>query len=152
MQRDPRGEIARRPAPGFTLIELVIVVLVIAILTAIAYPSYVKYVARTNRKAAEACLSEYANYMERYYTTNLRYDRDSASAPNTLPALDCVSAGQTGTKYTYSFQGALTANTYAVRAVPIGVQQTNDAQCGTLALDQAGTRTASGSSGAAQCW
>ena len=65
--RLPRGSVQQ----GFTLIELMIVVAIIAIIAAIAYPSYINSVVKTKRAAAEGCVSEYANYMERYYTTNL---------------------------------------------------------------------------------
>ena len=137
---------------GFTLIELMIVVAVIAILTAIAYPSYVSYIIKTNRKAAEGCLSEYANYMERYYTTNLRYDQDSLGNKNILPGLDCASAQQTGSSYGYSFSGAPTQSAYTVQAVPTGAQLTRDTQCGTLTLNQTGFRNDSGTDPVASCW
>jgi type IV pilus assembly protein PilE len=126
---------------GFTLIELMIVVAIIAIIVAIAYPSYTRYITHTHRTAAEACLSEYANYMERYYTTNLRYDEDSDGNDNSLPDLDCASAGQTGANYKYTFaDGELTQSTYVLQAVPQGVQADRDTQCATLALDQTGQR------------
>jgi type IV pilus assembly protein PilE len=152
--------VARRGTPriariargtGFTLIELMIVVAVIAILAAIAYPSYVSYITKTNRKAAEGCLSGYANYMERYYTTNLRYDQDSGGNKNTLPSLDCSTAQQTGNYYTYTLSAA-DQSTFTVKATPIGVQLSRDTQCGTLTLNQAGTRTKSGTGTVATCW
>lgn len=128
---------------GFTLIEVMIVVAIIAILAAIAYPAYYKHIVRTRRVAAEGCLSQYANYMERYYTTNLRYDQDTSSTPvpNSPPTLDCAGTSQTGNDYQYSLvASALTASTYTVQAVPKNAQLTNDTMCGTLSLDQAGNR------------
>ncbi|MHA6204272.1 type IV pilin protein [Dyella soli] len=147
---------ARRPGwrqLGFTLIETMIVVAIIAILAAIAYPSYVSHIAKANRVAAEGCLSEVANYMERYYTTYLRYDQDPSTAtanPYTLPG--CASATQTGANYTYPAPTVLTATAYTITAVPTGTQAARDARCGTLTLDQTGTRTVSGSNGTAACW
>jgi type IV pilus assembly protein PilE len=140
---------------GFTLIELMIVVLIIAILASIAYPSYISYMTRTHRVAAEGCLSEYANYMERYYATNLRYDQNSAGTANSLPALDCAAATQTGANYSYDLptaSSALGPSNYLLTATPAGVQASRDTKCGTLSLDQTGTRAASGPGGAAQCW
>ena len=127
---------------GFTLIELMIVVAVIAILAAIAYPSYQNYIIKTNRKAGEGCLSQFANFMERYYTTNLTY------AGAALPPLDCSSLQQTGNRYSYSFSGTPDQSTYTVRAVPTG-PQVADTQCGTLTLNQIGTR---GASNVTTCW
>ncbi|MGH8160264.1 MAG: type IV pilin protein [Rhodanobacter sp.] len=127
-------------ASGFTLIELMIVVAIVAILTAIAYPSYTSHVIKTRRAAAKACLSEYANYMERYYTTNMSY----ADAGN--PGLDCEGTAQTGKYYTWTPPGNLTASTYTISAAPKDTQP--DTECGTLTLDQTGTRGAN----AAGCW
>lgn len=137
-------------AAGFTLLELMVVVVVIAILAAIAYPSYVNSVTKTRRKAAEGCLSEYANYMERFYTTNLRYDQDSAGNANTLPPMDCATPQQTGSNYGYTLASART--TYTVTATPSGAQAAHDTQCGTLTLNQANTRTISGGGTVANCW
>ena len=148
-----RRTVSSRHGTGFTLIELMVVVAVIAILAAIAYPSYTNYIIKTNRKAAEGCLSQYSNYMERYYTTNLRYDQDTAATPvaNTLPTLDC--ATQTNSSYSYSFAtGSPAQSTYVVQAVPQGRQLAKDTLCGTLTLNQTGTRTESGSGAVADCW
>ncbi|HER34946.1 MAG: type IV pilin protein [Halothiobacillaceae bacterium] len=132
---------AHRGRAGFTLIELMIVVAIIGILAAIAYPSYINSVVKTKRAAATACLSEYANYMERFYTTNLRYDEDRGGTAVSLPALDCASNANTGDDYAYSFLGTPTRSTFVLRAVPQNAQATRD-DCGTLTLDQAGTRGA----------
>lgn len=137
-----------RHSLGFTLIELLIVVAIVAILAAIAYPSYTTYITKTHRAAATGCLSEYANYMERYYTTNLRYDKDAAGTANALPVLDCADAA----RYTYSLVGATTADAYTVQAVPVGAQAASDTKCGALTLDQTGARTKSGTGTLAECW
>ena len=145
---------------GFTLLELMIVVAIVAILAAIAYPTYISYVTKTRRNAASACLSEYSNYMERYYTTNLRYDQDTSGTANTLTPgmLDCSADSQTGTYYSYSFAKtpALSQSTYKILATPQGVQATRDTTCGVLGIDQSGQRyyqtTSTDTAGLATCW
>jgi prepilin-type N-terminal cleavage/methylation domain len=143
----------RYRAKGFTLVELMIVVAVIAILAAIALPTYTSYITKTRRAAAKGCLSEYANYMERYYTTNMNYKQDSGGTTNTLPALDCASTQQTGTNYSYDFpSGALSASSYTVEAIPASAQSARDTLCGRLSLTQAGTRNITGTGTVDQCW
>ncbi len=134
-------------AAGFTLIELMIVVAIIAILAAIALPAYTSYITRTKRTAAEGCLSEHANYMERYYTTNLNYAKDSAGTANTLPGLDCAGPQRTGANYQYALASASTA-AYSITATPTGAQLTRDTKCGTLSINQTGTR----GPGTDGCW
>lgn len=137
---------------GFNLIELMVVLVVVAILTAVAYPAYISYMTRSRRAAAEACLSNYATYMERFYTTNLRYDQDASGSAVTLPTLDCASSQNTGTYYKYSFENTPTQSTYTLEAAPQGVQQSRDTQCATLTLDQTGQRGVTGSGTVSQCW
>jgi type IV pilus assembly protein PilE len=146
-----------RRSAGFTMIELMIVVAIIAILTAIAYPSYVTYITKSHRVAAEGCLSEYANYMERYYTTNLNYKEASDGTANPLSdgslTLACASPQQTGANYRYDLPaGSLSVSQYTVEAVPQNAQASRDTKCGTLTLDQTGTRTAKGSTITTGCW
>jgi type IV pilus assembly protein PilE len=129
---------------GFTLIELMIAVAVVGILTAIAYPSYVKYVQKSYRSEGIAMLADATARMERYYAQNNSY------AASNLAAIGIGSSNTnspTG-KYTLSFSGTPTATTYTVQVVPQGSQATDS--CGTMSVDQAGTRTSS--TGATDCW
>jgi len=116
---------------GFTLIELMVVVAIIAILAMIAYPSYTEQVRKSRRGTAQACLVELAQYMERYYTTNMAYT--NAALPNT----DC--RNELTNFYTFSFSGTPNATTFTIQAVPTGAQAGDT--CGTLTIDQAGQKT-----------
>lgn len=129
---------------GFTLIEIMIVVVIIAILASIALPSYRDHVTKTRRTAGAGCMMEAAQFMERYYTTHMTY------VGATLPALGCVS--DTSRWYTISLKtGTTTASTFTLQAVPTGAQ--NDPKCGTLSIDQKGTKSKTGTySTASQCF
>jgi type IV pilus assembly protein PilE len=143
---------------GFTLLELMIVVAVVAILARISFNAYTRSVTKSRRVAAEACLASYASYMERFYTTNLRYDQDTSGtamsnavlAAQNMPCANATTG--TGQYYTYSFAATPTQTAYQVQAAPAGSQSTLDAACGTLSVDQTGSHAVSGSSPVSSCW
>jgi type IV pilus assembly protein PilE len=137
---------------GMTLVELMVVVAIIGILAAIAYPSYQRYVARTHRDAATACLSQFAQFMERFYTSNLSY-LDPATGAAPAPDLACRRENNLNQRYTIGLRaGSVTARAYTLDAVPTATQTNLDIDCRILSIDQTGARTASGPAGAQQCF
>ncbi len=136
---------------GFTLIELMIVVAVIAILAAVAYPSYTSYIVKSNRRAAQSFMLEVSSRQHRYLLDARSYadapnvgDIDTklniATPPDVARNYEIVSPIKSGAK----------PPGFTVEAKPTGIQATRDAVCGTLKVDEAGVKTASG--GGATCW
>ncbi|MFT5781730.1 MAG: type IV pilus assembly protein PilE [Pseudomonas sp.] len=125
---------------GFTLIELMITVAIIGILAAIAYPSYTEYVLRGNRTEGQALLNDAAARQERYYAQNNTYADTPAklgyTSTSTVNGLYVIST-PTGTASAYTLLAAT---------------QRTDAKCGDLGLNQAGTKTKSGTGALADCW
>lgn len=137
-----------RRSRGFTLVELMVAVAVIGVLASIAYPSYTQYVVRTRRAAAAGCLLELAQFMERVWTTNLRYDQN-AGAATALPGTSC----RTDLAASYGFTlSAVAQRTFTLSATPTGAQATRDTKCATLRFDQTNTRAISGTGTVADCW
>jgi len=118
---------------GFTLIELMITVAIVAILASIAYPSYQSHVVKSRRTTAKACLLELAQFMERYYTTNMKYT--GATLPTTQCQTDLTNF------YTFQFDGTPDASTYTVQATAQGAQASGDSACTPLKVTQTGART-----------
>ena len=128
---------------GFSLIELMITVAVVGILAAIAYPSYQDYLLRARRSSAAACLLELSQFMERHYTSNLSYQGA------TLPSNQC----RNDLAAWYAFSVSIPdMRSYALQAVPRGIQATRDTQCGTLSIDQTGLKGETGSGSVSNCW
>jgi type IV pilus assembly protein PilE len=131
---------------GFTLIELMIVVGIVGILVAIAYPAYQDQIRKTKRADAEAGLTELAQFMERFYTSNGRYV-DGGGAPPALPFTQ-TPKDENAKAYNLSLS-AVNATSFTLQAVPIGAQAADS--CGTLTLTNTGQKGASGGA-VSTCW
>jgi type IV pilus assembly protein PilE len=134
-----------RATRGFTLIEIMIVVALIGILASIALSSYQSHALKTRRYAAQSCLMEQAQYMERYYTTaNNPMTYTDASLPNASCKTNLAAY------YTFSLTSASQA--FTVQAVASGTQ-TGDTNCRTLALNQAALQSSSSATASTTgCW
>lgn len=136
----------RRADQGFSLIELLIAMTVLAILVAIAVPSYTESVAKGRRADAQSVLMEAAQFMERFYTENLRYNASLAGVAVALPTALAAAPREGSTKY-YDIQiQAVGTQTFTLRAVPRTNQSTD--RCGTMTLNNLGAKTGS----ATDCW
>ena len=143
----PSGQPGRRA--GFTLIELLVVVAIVAILSAVAYASYNEAVWKSHRRAGAACAVEAAQFMERFYTTNLRYDQTLAGVAVALPVLPCAADAN----YVMSLAAGVTATTYTINATPNATQNTRDKnRCRVLSINQANVKATTGTETAAVCW
>lgn len=141
-QHQPRSPAARTPA-GFTLIELLIVIVVIGILVSIALPAYNGQVQRTRRATVQSEMAEITQNLERFQTVNRTY------AGFTFPGGDTTkNFPEQGTTFYEIEVDDLSRTAYTITATPQN-DQTADA-CGTLTLDQAGTRGSGGD--VANCW
>ena len=139
---------------GFTLMELMITVAIIGILAAIAFPSYTNYIVRSHRTVAKSALVEMTARQEAYLA-----DRKSYAASLNLLGYPAATTYVDTSKEFSSTVGssiytmavsASTATTYTITATPRG-SQTRDTACGTLSINQLGTKAATGATGAA-CW
>jgi type IV pilus assembly protein PilE len=136
---------SKRASRGFTLVELMIVVAVVAILAAIAYPAYTEHVRKTRRAVAAGCMMEMAQLMERGYTTNMSYE-------GTNPLQADFECGEDLRDFYDIGLVDSSPTEFSLAARPIGPQET-DTKCGTLTLNQVGTRTHSGSAASVNdCW
>ena len=72
---------------GMTLIELLLVIVILGIIVSIALPGYQDSVRKARRADSQAVMLELAQWMERFYTENGRYDQDRAGAAVAPPPI-----------------------------------------------------------------
>jgi len=131
---------ARAIVHGMTLIELLIVLAVMGILLSIAIPGYSSYMLRVHRSEAIRLLLQASICQQRIYAGSGSYDTSQCRP---------VSEHQ---RYRISYISPDTQEqNYMAMASPQGAQL--DDPCGSLSLDQSGTRGISGSNiSAVKCW
>jgi len=129
---------------GFSLMELLIVLAIIGILAGLAYPRYNQHLTTAHRSYAKVALNDLAARLEQYYTQNNSY------AGATLSGL-----GVSDVNYKFYYQLKIDQaldDKYVISALPQGKQAQEDADCGSLILDQTGNRSVTGSAKAEECW
>jgi type IV pilus assembly protein PilE len=138
-----------RTAAAFSLIELLIAITIVGVLTAIAVPGYQSYVLQSARTAAGGCLLEYAQFMERVYTTNMTYASNNGDDTE-LPELQC--SIDLAERFSFALDN-LDSRSFTLTATVTGAQADDD--CESLSYNQAGIKGANGGTGATivkKCW
>ena len=159
----PKPLFLRNCAAGFTLIELMIVVAIVGVLAAIALPSYSAYVAKANRAAARGQLEQAAQYMQRFYAANDRYNIDRTNAQTVwaiMPAGMQRSPPDGTQLYGITSLGAnpstADASQFLLIMRPINPGAMANDRCGGFTMTQSGVRgiTIAGATAAliAECW
>ena len=127
---------------GFTLIELIVTGAIIGILAVVSYPSYRDFINKTRRAEAQSALLKLVDLQERNYIQNNQFTGDFGAGANEL---NYPTSSENGY---YALAGVVNngAGTYSFTAT----NQINDSGCLTLVIDQAGTKTSTGSE--SDCW
>jgi type IV pilus assembly protein PilE len=129
-----------RIAPGFSLIELLIVMVMIGIATAVALPTYREHVRKAARADAQTFLTNLASRQQQYLVDKRRYAA-SVAALNMTPSASLKA----------KFEDPVTIEapdvvppTFRLVVRAVGDQAYD--KCPTLSLDSAGNREPS------ECW
>lgn len=144
---------ARNTAPGFTLIELMIVVVIIGIIAAFAYPNYIEQLKKGRRSDATVAINNVANQLEKYYARCLDYDATltgTTSHCNTGSGLGFSSSQSPENHYTLMITVPDPPTSYTITAnATAGGLQADDRDCQSFTLSSIGVK---GSSPNTKCW
>ena len=133
----PHG--SRRRA-GFTVIEVVIALAIVAILLALAVPGYLRYLQRADRAEAVRALLAASACQERVRATGGYYDTGQ-----------CLE-GLESDAWDYRFDPVDDDATLAFTVIAEPLSTRIGDACGSLSLDQSGTRAISGEGEVGDCW
>lgn len=146
---------------GFSLLELMVVLAIIGILASIAIPNYTSYIVKSKRAAAAAFIMGLSNSEAQVLLDLRQYVSvaNNAAFPNAptavSPGLAVTVPNDVSNNYNVSIAAANPANappSFVITAAPTGGQATADAACGSLTIDQTGTKGISGTGSVATCW
>jgi type IV pilus assembly protein PilE len=155
----------RRPAAGFTLIELMIVVVIAAILLAIAIPAYRHSIQESRRTDAKTALLDLAAREQRYFSVQNAFTTSFVNlgyASSGTPTSVTVGSGYYSITVSVPAAapdpqaGNVTAPSFSFTATPVaGTSQASDTSCAAFEVDSIGYQAAQSSSSAddtAVCW
>jgi type IV pilus assembly protein PilE len=133
-------EYRRKTQRAFTLIEAMITMMVVALLLTLALSSYSTYMIRTHRSDGIDAAMTASVCQERIYTRTNAYDADECEGLTTNGFYNITVVTQNSDQQ------------FTITAVPQSAQTADT--CGSLSVDQTGTRLANGLGGnaVARCW
>ena len=147
-------DLGRRPASGFTLLELAIVACILAILVAAATPAWRGYVLRRHRAEARAALLALGTAQEKHYLRcNTYASIDPVAVTTCDPAVLRFPDRSTDGRYRIEVKAA-DESTWIGIASALD-DQASDSACVEFGLSAEGTRSArraDGSENALECW
>lgn len=123
-----------RPAPGFTLIELMVAVVVVAVLAAVALPAYFDSVRKSRRGDAVALVAQVAQAQERWRANNNNFATDFGTT--VLNVRSTAASGVTTLTepyYSITIPSAAAPSAYTVRA-EARAAQLGDSRCAVMEM------------------
>ncbi len=151
---------------GFTLIEMIVTVAIIGIIAAVAWPIFQSQSLKKTRTDGQIALVSARQALVSYRTENGSYPPDIAATESALrvyrpnaantPVESCVSGRGYQSDLT-SCKGYYTLDVTAANANGFTLsadlnQGFSDAECGSLTLDNLGTKGISGTATVRRCW
>ncbi len=125
---------------GFTLVETAVVVVILLILGAIAIPAYTSQVMKSRRAEAQS-------WMVAVQARQQQFLLDTRAYATSLAVVGIPTPANVDTAYAQALTVSNVAPpTFTLTLTPRATQVRDS--CGTLTIDQAGTRTAA----TASCW